>query len=145
MRMASSAASTSPMDLPFFEKNKALGRPLSPHLTIYRPQLTSVLSITHRATGAAMTFAISTAAVYSALSVHDFAYNIDLVRSLDLPSVVTLTAKYILAWPLVYHSLNGIRHLVWDSGRALVLKDTYLGGYIVFGLSLVGASLLTLL
>ena len=54
----------------------------------------------------------SAAAIYSALSVHDFAYNLDVIRSLALPSVAILSAKYIVAWPLVYHTLNGIRHLV---------------------------------
>lgn len=49
-------AATTSGKVNFFEKNARLGRPTSPHLTIYAPQMTSVLSISHRITGVAWHF-----------------------------------------------------------------------------------------
>ena len=61
------AASTLKPDA-FFEKQKALNRPLSPHLSIYKPQMTTVLSITHRTTGLALAAGVYGIAIGALLS-----------------------------------------------------------------------------
>jgi succinate dehydrogenase / fumarate reductase cytochrome b subunit len=107
--------------------------PLSPHLQIYRPQLTSVLSITHRATGVLLAIALlampywllslaSGPGVYTALMTHIPTWYGQLLL------IGTLFAVY-------YHLCNGIRHLAWDLGRGLDIGTTYLTGYIVVSAS----------
>merc|ERR1712165_503869 len=56
----------------FWEKNKRLSRPLSPHLTIYKPQMTSMLSITHRGTGVAQSAILSGFAIFGIASNYSF-------------------------------------------------------------------------
>lgn len=117
----------------------AENRPLSPHLQIYRPQLTSVLSFMHRFTGSGL--AVGTlllvywlVAVASGPDAYETAQN--LIGSF-------IGRLFLFGWTvaLFYHLCNGIRHLVWDTGRALDLEGVYLGGWLV----LVGTGALTLL
>ena len=107
--------------------------PLSPHLQIYKPQLTSLLSITHRGTGVLLALGLlllpywllSIAAgpkVYDALLIHFSAWYGKLLL-------------LGLLFSLYYHLCNGIRHLGWDLGRGLDLATTYVTGYIVVFLS----------
>jgi succinate dehydrogenase / fumarate reductase cytochrome b subunit len=109
-------------------------RPLSPHLQIYRPQLTSMLSIVHRATGvwlcagAAMVawFVIALAEGVGAYS-QFVAFTQHWFGKLIVISFVFST---------FYHLCNGIRHLVWDAGKALSIKAVNLGGWITLLASL---------
>ena len=107
--------------------------PLSPHLQIYKPQLTSVLSITHRGTGLLLALGLlllpywllSIAAgpkTYDALLIHFSAWYGKLLL-------------LGLLFSVYYHLCNGIRHLGWDLGRGLDLATTYVTGYIVVFLS----------
>ena len=101
---------------------RSADRPLSPHLQIYRWQLTSVLSILHRATGVA-------------LSVGTILLVWWLVPPLPTgPKPMTAVQDFLGSWigllllfgwslSLFYHLCNGIRHLVWDTGHALDLKS----------------------
>jgi len=57
----------------------------------------------------------------------------------DLDPAVKAAGKFIVAWPVAFHSFNGIRHLVWDAGYGLGIKGVYRSGYAVLGLSLVSA------
>ncbi len=104
-------------------------RPVSPHIQIYRWQLTSVMSITHRATGVAL----SAGAVLLVWW---------LVAAASGPEAYGAVQNFLGSWigivmllgwtaALFYHLCNGIRHLVWDTGHALDLGSTYLGGWIV--------------
>ena len=110
-------------------------RPVSPHIQIYRPQLTSLLSILHRATGLFLVLGlilICSWLVCVALGEESFR----LFNSMGS----TLVGKIFslgLVFSLVYHSFNGIRHLVWDFGYGFELKSVYLSGGIVFLLSIV--------
>lgn len=94
-------------------------RPLSPHLQVYRPQITSVLSITHRFTGIALTFGALvftywlTAATYGESS---FA-----AAQALLGSWFGQLVLWGVLFALYYHLANGIRHLVWDSGKGFEL------------------------
>ena len=112
-------------------------RPLSPHLQIYRPQWTSVLSILHRITGlllSAGTLLIVTWLV--ALSSGPDAYA-TVTGWLSAPLVLALLVAWTLA--LFYHLLNGIRHLFWDAGMMLELGPARSSGIAV----VIGAFLLT--
>lgn len=104
-------------------------RPLSPHLQVYKPQLTSLLSIIHRATGVALT-AGALGLVWGLLSLalgrEEFEYFRACANSM-LGKLVT--AAFVFC--LVYHFLNGIRHLGWDTGWGLDLKRAYATGWLL--------------
>src|ERR1700730_14347697 len=108
---------------------RSADRPLSPHLQIYRWQLTSVLSILHRASGVALspgTLLLLSCIIAAASGreayegVQDF-----------LGAWIGLLLLFGWTLSLFYHLCNGIRHLVWDTGHALDLESTYIGGGIV--------------
>lgn len=103
--------------------------PLSPHLQIYRPQLTSVLSITHRATGVFLA-AGALLLCYWLLSIAAGIASYErLVAALaTLPGRVLLLS---IVLSFYFHLCNGIRHLFWDAGLGLELRTTYRSGYFV--------------
>lgn len=114
-------------------------RPLSPHLQIYRPQLTSALSIFHRITGVVLTLGtlLLTAWVVAAASGPEaFAAVQGFIGS--IPGYLVLFGWSVA---LFYHLGNGIRHLVWDAGYGFELTTVYRGGYAV----LAATAVLTLL
>jgi succinate dehydrogenase (ubiquinone) cytochrome b560 subunit len=138
-RIASYAKSAQEEKAAFWAKNQKLNRPVSPHLTIYRLPLTANMSILHRATGAAQSGLL----VLLGLSGLAFAGNFEgTVYQFLLENVhphVMLTAKFIVAFPFVYHTLTGIRHLVWDTGRGLQLPLLYKSGYTIIALAILGS------
>ncbi len=104
-------------------------RPLSPHLQVYRPQLTSVMSILHRMTGVALAVG-SLMVVWWLVSAAygEEAYNV--ARLFAASNIGTLM---IFGWSvaLFYHLCNGVRHLFWDSGRLFNIRQAYAAGYLV--------------
>jgi succinate dehydrogenase / fumarate reductase cytochrome b subunit len=109
--------------------------PLSPHIQIYRPQLTSVLSITHRITGVALSAGsvlLVAWLVAAAAGPHAFLSARAFVHS---PGGLLL----LLLWTfsLFFHLCNGIRHLFWDSGRGFDLRTIYVSGWTVVASSVV--------
>lgn len=110
-------------------------RPLSPHLTIYRPQLTSMSSILTRITGNALLVS-SLLVVWwflaAAISPEYFAVADGVLTSWFGDLVMTLSL-----WGLWYHSLAGVRHLIWDQGIGLDLDTAYKMGWAVIGGSVV--------
>ena len=113
-------------------------RPLSPHLQVYKPQLTSVLSISHRATG----IALSVGALYLVWQLLAAASGPDAYEVFQSFAGSWLGLLVLLGWSvcLFYHLLNGIRHLVWDAGYGFTLEATYKSGRWV----LVGTAVLTI-
>ena len=108
-------------------------RPLSPHLQVYRPQLTSVMSIMHRASGAVL----ATGSLLLTIWLAALAAGADMfgsvAASLQHPLGQFVLFGYSLA--LVYHGLNGIRHLSWDLRLGLEVKQVYQSGYLVLVLT----------
>ncbi len=96
-------------------ETKAPARPLSPHIQIYRPMLTMMMSIVHRITGAGLYFGMLILAWW-------------LLAAASGPNAYskfqwfmeTFIGRLILfgfTWTLIHHMLGGIRHLIWDTGR----------------------------
>ncbi len=110
-------------------------RPLSPHLQIYRWQLTSVMSILHRASG----IALSAGGVLLVWWLVAAASGPEAYNAVQNFLGSWLGVLLLLGWSaaLFYHLCNGIRHLVWDTGHALDLRSTYVGGWAVVGASTV--------
>ncbi|KAI0308969.1 succinate dehydrogenase cytochrome b560 subunit [Amylostereum chailletii] len=110
-----------------------LKRPSSPHFTIYQPQLTWLFSIAHRFTGAGLSVLLYgfSLAYLVAPSTFSSANIVETVKS--LPTSVKVAAKTILAAPFAFHSFNGVRHLVWDTGKFITVKGVYQTGYAVLG------------
>jgi len=104
-------------------------RPLSPHLQIYRPQITSVLSILHRMTGFALSIGVGVLVFWlAALSVGG-----GLLSELHY-FFGTLLGNFVLLGFLfcfVYHFLNGVRHLFWDAGIGLEISSVNKSGWAI--------------
>ncbi|MDB9965483.1 succinate dehydrogenase, cytochrome b556 subunit [Planktomarina temperata] len=112
-------------------------RPLSPHLTIYRPQMTSISSIFVRITGNALlaaTLLLIAWLLAASTSAAAFEWVQCVITSWfgDLVFLLSL-------WALWYHMLGGLRHLIWDTGRGLELKTAERMGWMM----IIGSSLLT--
>jgi len=110
-------------------------RPLSPHLQVYKPQLTSVLSILHRATGIALavgTLLLVWWLVAAATGENAFA---------DVQAFIGswIGKLLLLGWSfaIFYHTCNGIRHLFWDAGRGYELETAYATGRIVVAAAII--------
>ncbi len=104
-------------------------RPLSPHLQVYRPQLTSVMSISHRAAGIVLavgTLQLVCWVIAAASGPAAFASLQSFLRS-------WLGMLLLFGWSvsLFYHLANGIRHLFWDAGYGFELRAAYRSGYAV--------------
>jgi len=110
---------------------------MSPHITIYSFPLPAIMSITNRVTGGLWSGVIAAAGIGALMYPGDSAAFLSMIKALDIPIWILVPAKCALVWPLVYHTINGIRHLVWDFSRGLHLKPIYISGYLIFGASLI--------
>ncbi|KAG5417289.1 SDH3 [Candida metapsilosis] len=123
-------------------------RPVSPHLDIYEPQLTWLLSGLHRITGVAMAGAFyALTCTYAATSILNIPFDAATIVNAfaSLPVFLQYTIKAAAAFPFAFHSFNGVRHLIWDIGKELTLKGVYRTGYIVLGATAVVGSYLAFL
>ncbi|HWT99308.1 MAG TPA: succinate dehydrogenase, cytochrome b556 subunit [Terriglobales bacterium] len=114
-------------------------RPTSPHLQIYRPQLTAITSILHRITGVVL--AIGTLAlVYWLVAAAMRDQSFDTAQAIAGSWIGRLA---LFGWTLAffYHLFNGIRHLAWDAGWGFELPAAYRSGWAV----IIGTVVLTLL
>lgn len=107
-------------------------RPLSPHLTIYRPQLTSITSILIRITGNALI--LSTLLIvwwlFSAATSVQYFLVADGIMNSWFGKLVLIASL----WAVWYHLLGGVRHLIWDRAIGLDLKTAeYLGWSVIVG------------
>lgn len=105
------------------------GRPLSPHLQIYKFQWTMAGSIVHRITGVGLavgTLLLTWWLVAAAMGPESFAK----VQGF-IGSPIGLVLMFGWTWALFYHLANGIRHLVWDAGYCFELVNAEKGAYIV--------------
>ena len=111
--------------------------PLSPHLQIYKPQITSILSITHRITGFALNFSLIVLVIgLLCISSGEIYYLIymSILKTLPLKIIFFLT---ILGF--TYHLLNGFRHILWDFGLFLENRSASVFGFFIVILSLLSS------
>ncbi len=110
-------------------------RPLSPHLQVYRPQWTMILSILHRITGVALglgTLLLAWWLVAAASGPDAFATAQRTVGS--IPGRIVLLG---FTFSLFYHLANGVRHLFWDMGIGFELKAAQKSGWFALVLAVV--------
>lgn len=114
-------------------------RPLSPHLQIYRPQLTSILSITHRGTGIFLSVGVVVLTYWLISIAGGEAAYVNARACLG-----SIPAKLLLggwSFSFYFHLCNGIRHLLWDVGIGFELRTVYASGYAVIAASLLMTAL----
>ncbi|XP_069033877.1 succinate dehydrogenase cytochrome b560 subunit, mitochondrial [Embiotoca jacksoni] len=129
----------------FWAKNARLNRPMSPHISIYQWSVPMVMSITHRGTGVGLSGAISAFAVAALVLPGNYPYYLDLIHSLSVGSYLIGLTKFGIAFPVSYHTYNGIRHLCWDIGKGFKIPEVYRSGYTVIGLSILTSIALAML
>ena len=104
--------------------------PLSPHLEIYKWQISSLLSITHRIVGVINILAITLICIWTlSLLVGENSYEI---TQLFLRSLFGKFIIVFLCWTFSFHILNEIRHLIWDMGYGFDLRITKITGVLAF-------------
>ena len=109
-------------------------RPLSPHLGIYRWQITMTMSILHRATGVALAVG-SILLVWWLVAAGIGPDAFDCVHR-AMSSVIGQVLLIGWTFSLYYHLCNGIRHLCWDAGWGFEIKSMYVTGYTVWVVAL---------
>ncbi|XP_034376675.1 succinate dehydrogenase cytochrome b560 subunit, mitochondrial [Arvicanthis niloticus] len=123
----------------FWNKNTSSNRPLSPHLTIYRWSLPMAMSVCHRGSGIALSGGVSLFGLSALLLPGNFESYLMFVKSLCLGPTLIYTAKFVLVFPLMYHTLNGIRHLMWDLGKGLAMTQVWQSGMAVLVLAVLSS------
>lgn len=111
--------------------------PLSPHLQIYKPQITSLLSISHRISGVALNFMLVILVLgllCITLGESYFELLISLITSFPVKIIIFLA---ILGFS--YHFLNGIRHIIWDFGFLLGNRSSAIFGYFIIATSIISS------
>ncbi len=115
------------------------GRPLSPHLTIYRWPITMVLSILHRVTGVGLSVGLIAFVLWVEAIAYDFIpYDSALALMQSLPGQLLLCGW---CFSFFFHLANGIRHLIWDTGRLFEKRQVDVSAWFVL-LTSVGLTLL---
>jgi succinate dehydrogenase / fumarate reductase cytochrome b subunit len=123
-------------------------RPLSPHLQIYRPMLTMMMSIVHRITGAALYF--GTVLLMWWLLAAASGPNAYMTFQDFIGSIIGRVFLFGYTWALIHHALGGIRHLIWDLGygfgsteREWLARATLFGSIVLTLLLWIIGSLMT--
>jgi succinate dehydrogenase / fumarate reductase cytochrome b subunit len=105
------------MSQPQATRAGARARPLSPHLTIYKPTVTMTMSIVHRITGGALYFG-TLLVVWWLIAASTSESAFDLVSTV-YGSWIGRLILFGYTWVLIHHMMGGLRHLVWDTGAGL--------------------------
>ena len=104
-------------------------RHISPHLSIYKPQITSILSISHRMSGVFQSLGLLIIvlllfSLFLGKNSHEF-------FMLFINSLIGKAFLFFYVLSLRYHLFNGIRHIIWDIGFGFEIKNVYYSGIIV--------------
>lgn len=106
------------------------GRPLSPHLTIYKPQISSVLSILHRITGVANFVGLSVLIWWFFLLTYKFDNILESGFTQFMKGSFGIAILIAFTFSLFLHLFTGIRHLFWDMGKGFSLKSMTVSGLL---------------
>uniref|UniRef100_A0A2K6JSR8 Succinate dehydrogenase cytochrome b560 subunit, mitochondrial n=1 Tax=Rhinopithecus bieti TaxID=61621 RepID=A0A2K6JSR8_RHIBE len=101
--------------------------------------LPMAMSTCHRGTGIALSAGVSLSGMLAPLLPGNFESYLELVKSLCLGPALIQTAKFALVFPLIYHTWNGIRHLLWDLGKGLKIPQLYQSGVVVLVLTVLSS------
>lgn len=113
-----------------------MSRPLSPHIFIYKPQISSLFSVFHRATGILLSLGL----LFFVFFIELFSYNLSFYSIYSLAFYLdsffawfVISCFIILLFSLFYHAFNGIRHLFWDfySEKTLNIKAIQYSAFII--------------
>tara|TARA_B100001540_G_scaffold38502_1_gene34167 strand:+ start:172 stop:549 length:378 start_codon:yes stop_codon:yes gene_type:complete len=115
-----------------FDKN-----PLTPHLQIYKWQISSLLSIAHRITGVINAIAISLICIWFLLTINNEKILFENILNSFFGKFISIS----LSWTFSFHILNEIRHLIWDVGYGFDPKISKITGYM----TLITSFLLTII
>jgi succinate dehydrogenase (ubiquinone) cytochrome b560 subunit len=119
-----------------------LNRPVSPHLAIYKPQITWYLSALNRVTGVATSgvFYLFGIAYLAAPTLGWHLESAAIAASFGAwPVLLQVLTKTVVALPFTFHCLNGVRHLIWDTAKMITNKKVNQSGWTVVGLSVASA------
>ncbi|EER27743.1 Succinate dehydrogenase cytochrome b subunit family protein [Coccidioides posadasii C735 delta SOWgp] len=145
---STSTSSTETVDPTQILAQQRLNRPVSPHLTIYRPQISWYLSALNRITGSVLSgglYVFATAyLVAPAIGWHLESASLAAAFG-ALPLAAKFAIKLGVAMPFTFHCMNGVRHLIWDLGKKLSNKEVIATGWTVVGLSMASAFALALI
>ncbi|XP_056600728.1 succinate dehydrogenase cytochrome b560 subunit, mitochondrial [Triplophysa dalaica] len=119
----------------FWAKNTGLNRPVSPHISIYSWSVPMMMSILHRGTGVGLSGGIAAFAVASLVLPENYPLYLDLIHSMSYGPQFLAFSKFALAFPMAYHTFNGVRHLIWDVGKGFKVPEVYRSGYFVIALT----------
>nr|YP_007890611.1 succinate dehydrogenase subunit 3 [Jakoba bahamiensis]AGH24105.1 succinate dehydrogenase subunit 3 [Jakoba bahamiensis] len=123
-------------------------RPISPHITIYKMPLTATLSILHRITGGVLSVGLFVfLLMFKFLMFHlssYYSYQFFYYINMNLYYFWSFIGYIVLLF-FSYHLFAGIRHLIWDLGIGLDLKDIYRSGYLILGLTFFSSLVLWLI
>lgn len=110
-------------------------RPISPHLSIYKPQITSMLSILHRITGLFLSLGL----IFFACAIILLSIGPEMYSFVDNFYRSWVGTLFLLGWAFAffYHLSNGIRHLFWDVGMGFELNNVVISGWLVIVFSFI--------
>lgn len=110
-------------------------RPLSPHLQIYKVELPMLLSGLHRITG----IALSVGSLLLVAWIESAVYSAEAFATMNrfLGSFIGQLMLFGWTFSLIYHSVSGVRHLLWDTGRLLEVKQIYSSSKFVLAITIV--------
>lgn len=114
-------------------------RPISPHLTIYKPQINSITSIGHRLSGIGLFFALTGICWWFILWVFS-KFNPCYLDFLT-HSMVKLIL-FLVSYAFFYHLCSGIRHLIWDTGNGFSVRAIDYSGWVVIASSVILTAIL---
>jgi len=117
---------------------------LSPHLRSYKPQITSVVSIFHRITGSVLALLLLCTPICVNLVGSFSSFRFIYILFTCLFFIVKLVF-YVLVATLFFHSMNGLRHMMWDFCIGLEMSNVFISGCLVVSLSLLLTCLTILL
>lgn len=107
----------------------APNRPLSPHLQVYKPQMTSFTSILHRLTGLALAAGAAMVTFWLWAMMEGGDMLVCFQNFVQTPVGKIMLAGWLVAFS--YHFLNGVRHMFWDTGRGLTIKFANTSAWII--------------
>ena len=114
---------------------RSVARPMSPHLQVYKPQLTSVLSIFHRITGVALSAGTLLLVWWLVAAASSDAAYATVSRFMRSPvGYLVLFGWTVALW---YHFCAGLRHLLWDAGYGYELPQVHRSGWLALAATLV--------